>query len=93
MAQYLNNQLLVNTKLDQKSRSAIHDTTTLVSALVAANTTLPREAQHNLNRQMAFQVGTCMGGQRYGQYIANCMDAQLLGIPAPPAPSNFKPPR
>ena len=88
MTAYLHSQLLTNTRLSQQSREMILHTTTLQTEATANNIQLTNEQTYILNRQMALQIGTTMGGTRHGQFIANCMDDQRMGMPNRPPPAS-----
>jgi hypothetical protein len=83
---FLQEQLLIRTRLSEQARTEIIQLNAISSTGRANNVQLPATAEYILNRAMSNLVGTALGGTRNGQYIANCMDADAMGIPRPPAP-------
>ena len=80
-------RLRINTRMSQDTRTQMANILDLNTALTADNNNIAPGAQHLINREMAKVAGTAMSGPATGQYIANCMDTQAMGIPPPPAPT------
>lgn len=88
MINYVSNAIQTNSRLSHTQRRNMSETTQLANALMG--TDLPEQATFLINRTLASQAGTAMGGWRNGAYIAACMDADRMGIPRPAQPTaNF----
>lgn len=86
MTTYLETKLVVSNSFRPAQKEHINNMLTIVKACESAGVELPHEAQYVLQRNMAIAVGTGMGGLANGYHIANCMDANRMGIPPPPTP-------